>query len=329
MQLDGRGSNEIRAVGNDCDFLCRGMAGEMARDLRMICDQMIGDTSAGPFVKPKPNTRGQRPFLALPVDAVHIHEVGQPAEAIAGIEKAGVVTQRQNDAIFTKRMLDGFPIEVHGSDGTIARGNKNAPYSIPNILTRLFVFFDLAIDGDIVIAGAEKEREILCEGFEPAMSRRYPAGSEYQNVHAVRSWPLPESHLKRRDANYMDARSAVISVKPAETSSSVTIYTTAYPARVPLTRGPDLKATLKARVAVFVLRRAIATMRNMRRTLTILTPFGAQYCRNRLEQNLKVESDTPILDVLQIQSHVGFPGGAVARGHLPKPGQAGSNVEAA
>jgi hypothetical protein len=103
---------------------------------------------------------------------------------------------------------------MHGSNGTTARGNQNAPYSIPNILTLLFVFFDLAIDGDIVIAGAEKKREVLCEGFEPAMSRRYPTGSEYQNVHAVRSWPLPESYLKRRDANYMDARAAVISVNP-------------------------------------------------------------------------------------------------------------------
>jgi len=66
---------------------------------------------------------------------------------------------------------------MHGADGTIAGRNKNAPHSIPNVLTLMFVFFDLAIDGDIVIAGAEKEREILREGFEPAMPRRYPTGS--------------------------------------------------------------------------------------------------------------------------------------------------------
>ena len=213
-EFHGSGSDEVRAIWNHSDFLFRSMAGEMTRDFGMIGNQMIGDASACPFVKPKPDTRGQRPLFALPVDAVHIHKIGQRACTITGIEQAGVVAQRQNDAIFTERMLDRFPIEMHGSNGTTACGNKNAPYSIPNILTLLFVFFGLAIDSDIVIAGAEKERKILCKGFEPAMPRRYPTGSEYQNVHAVRSWPLPESYLKRRDEDYMDARFAVISVKP-------------------------------------------------------------------------------------------------------------------
>src|SRR5579863_5473226 len=63
--------------------------------------------------------------------------------------------------------------------------------------------------------------------------------------------------------------------------------------------------------------------------LTILTPFGAEYRRNRLEENLKIESDAPVLDVFKIQGHVGFPGGAVTCGNLPKPGEAGSDVETA
>src|SRR5580698_5232745 len=164
----------------------------------MVCDQMIGNASTSPLIEPKPRTSEERPLFALPVDTIHIHEVGQLAEAIGGVEKAGVVSQRQNDAFLAEGVADGFPIEVHGAEGTIASRNKNATNSVPEIFACRLIFLDLAIDGNVVIAGAKKKSKILCEGLEPAMSRRYPASSQYQNVHAMRSWPLPESQLKRR-----------------------------------------------------------------------------------------------------------------------------------
>src|ERR1700677_2049737 len=86
---------------------------------------------------------------------------------------------------------------------------------------------------------------------------------------------------------------------------------------------------MKLRTQFLSVTRTYATKASTAAPLTILTPFGAEYCRNRLEENLEIESYAPIFDVFQIQSHVGFPGRAIASGHLPKPGQAGSDVETA
>jgi hypothetical protein len=48
-----------------------------------------------------------------------------------------------------------------------------------------------------------------------------------------------------------------------------------------------------------------------------LVAFCAEYCWNGLEQNFEIEPNAPVLDVLQVESHVGFEGRIFASSHLP------------
>src|SRR4029077_7371993 len=58
-------------------------------------------------------------------------------------------------------------------------------------------------------------------------------------------------------------------------------------------------------------------------------PFSTKNRGNRLQQNFRVECEAPVLDVLQIEMHVGFKGRIAPRSDLPESGETRLHVETA
>ena len=169
----------LGAIGNDSDATGTGALRQVHLDLGVIGHQVIAQPGAGPFVEVEPGLRPRTPLGALPFDAIHVDDVGQPRQAQQRAEDGGVVTQGQAGLARLLGVTGGDPVELDGAGrATAVDGDVDAVHAFPVIFVDGTGTVELAVDGDLPALLHQIERQVLGKGFEAAMGSRNAADAK-------------------------------------------------------------------------------------------------------------------------------------------------------
>src|ERR1700730_17151552 len=113
----------------------------------MVSDEMIRQVTAQTFVQPEPCLHIFWPAVALPLDAVHVHDAATASQPIKNRESRSVVPEDEWEAIVFQRMQRGKQVEHHGAKGAIPwRPDGHEADAIPKIWLLLPVGLAINVD---------------------------------------------------------------------------------------------------------------------------------------------------------------------------------------
>ena len=169
----------LGAIGNDSDALGAGTPGQVDLDLGVIGHEVVAQPGARPFIQIEPGLGTCAPLGALPLDAIHVDDVGQACHAQQRAEDGGVVAEREARLTGLLGVTGGDPVELDGAGraGPVD-GDVDAVDAFPSVFGDGAGAVDLTVDGDLPALLHQIERQVFGKGLEPAMRCRHTTNAE-------------------------------------------------------------------------------------------------------------------------------------------------------